>query len=392
MIADPPSSTPGRGTTIGPPGRGRHRAAAIGVLLLTLAGLLRALARWSHDPLYAYANSYDQTRYSACFDLYPDRPASIPPRQNSPEAPYARFRFVATGEPMCYGSSELAFQGIVAAVWRVAEAFGAASTHSVRGLGALHLLALLALSIALSRAWLRRGDSAAAVANAALLPLVFADPGNTLYLDTFYAEWTALLAAYATIALALLWRDEPVAHGRFRWLALAAFALATSKLQHLLLPLVLAAVVAGFDGLRAGRARWRFVALCVGGVAGLGVQAIQLSRAGAMMDTIRQYNAADVVFTGLLPFADDPRALLGELEIDPACAEHVGEPAWRLPDLPDRACPGLEDFGRGRELMTLLRHPAIAAGLAAHGVFGLDPWLARNIGHVEGETFGRIPV
>ena len=39
----------------------------------------------------------------------------------------------------------------------------------------------------------------------------------------------------------------------------------------------------------------------------------------------------------------------------------------------------------------LLRHPDIAARLARQGVFELDPWLAQNIGHVEGAQFGKIP-
>src|SRR5262249_28112896 len=38
-----------------------------------------------------------------------------------------------------------------------------------------------------------------------------------------------------------------------------------------------------------------------------------------------------------------------------------------------------------------LRHPAIAAKLAARGVPALDPWIADNIGHVEGGQFQKLP-
>src|SRR4029079_12636935 len=68
-----------------------------------------------------------------------------------------------------------------------------------------------------------------------------------------------------------------------------------------------------------------------------------------------------------------------------------GNRAWQLPDLPDRTCRGLDDFSRGKELGVLLRHPAIAARLAAQGVLELDPWLAQNIGYVEGRPFEKIP-
>ena len=364
----------------------------VGALLAVLwaIGTLRALLLCMHSPLYAYANSYDQTRYTTCFHFYPDRPADVPPQQHSPEAPYAKFRFIQTRDPMCYWSSELAFTGATALIWSVGEAMGY-TTHDVRWVAALRWLALLALSIALSRALLRRGDARAAVANAALVPLVFADPGNTLYLATFYAEWTALLAAYTLFALVLLWRDEPRSRGRFAVLALVAFALATSKIQHMLLPLGLGVVVLVLDRWRLGRTGWRGAAVIVGALLGLCLQFVQTMREGPMMDAIRQYNRADVVFTGILPFADDPRALLDELGIDPGCAIYSGKRAWELPDLPERACRGLVDFTRGRELGVLIRHPSIAAQLAASGVPALDPWVADNIGHVEGASFRKLP-
>ena len=364
----------------------------VGALLAVLwaIGTLRALLLCMHSPLYAYANSYDQTRYTTCFHFYPDRPADVPPQQHSPEAPYAKFRFIETRDPMCYWSSELAFTGATALIWSVGEAMGY-TAHDVRWVAALRWLALLALSLALSRAWLRRGDTRAAVANAALVPLVFADPGNTLYLATFYAEWTALLAAYTLFALVLLWRDEPRSRGRFAVLALVAFALATSKIQHMLLPLGLGIVVLVLDRWRLGRTGWRAAAVIVGALLGLCLQFVQTMREGPMMDTIRQYNRADVVFTGILPFADDPRALLDELGIDPGCAIYSGKRAWELPDLPEQACRGLVDFTRGRELGVLIRHPSIAAQLAASGVPALDPWVADNIGHVEGASFRKLP-
>lgn len=370
-----------------PSTRRRNRLLIAVLALLWLAGTLRAFVLWSHDPLHAYANSYDQTRYTNCFHFYPDRPAAIPPQQNSPQAPYSDYRFVATGDPMCYWSSELAFTGATALIWKLGEAFGGSELHDVRWVGALRWLALVALSIALSLAWLRRGDARAALANAVLLPLAFADPGNTFYLNTFYAEWTALLAAYALFALILLWRDAPRSGWRFALLALVAFLLATSKIQHLLLPLALAVVVLGLDRLRLGRHGWRGSALALGAFAGFCLQFVQLQRDGAMMAAIDQYNRADVVFTALAPAADDAAALLSELGIDPACAIYSAHRAWEFPDLPENVCRGLSQFSRGDELATLARHPSIALKLAVSGVLGLDPWIAKNLGQVEGGDF-----
>ncbi|HEX7768650.1 MAG TPA: hypothetical protein VF422_01335, partial [Dokdonella sp.] len=259
---------------------GAHAPASRAVLpllaLLWLAGTLRAFALWSHEPLYAYANSYDQTRYTNCFGFHPDRPASVPPQQNSPAAPYAKFRFIASGDPMCYWSSELVFTGATALAWRLGEALGSGPSHDVRLVGALRWGTLLLLSVAFSLAWWRRGEPRAAFANAVPVPLLFADPANTLYLDTFYAEWTALLAAYALVAAILLWRDAAFARWRFAVLAMAAFALAASKIQHLLLPMAIALLVLVLDRRRLGRTGWRALALVAGAAAGFWLQFVQL--------------------------------------------------------------------------------------------------------------------
>lgn len=357
---------------------------------LWLLGSLRAYALWSHEPLYAYANSYDQIRYTNCFHFYPDRAADIPPQRNSPQAPFANFRFIATGDPMCYWSSELAFTGAAALVWRVGEWFGGGEVHGVRMVGALRWLVLLGLSIGFSLAWLRRGDARAALANGALVPILFADPANTLYLDTFYAEWSALLCAYALVAAALLWRDAAYSRRRFILLALIAFALASAKIQHLLLPLALATLILVVDRVRLHRIGWRASALLCGAILGCGMQFLQLQRGGAMMDAIDQFNRADVVFTALLPFASDREALLAEMGIDPECAIYSGHHAWEFPDMPQKVCHGLSDFSRGDELMTLLKHPRLSLWIAGHGVLGLDPWIAKDLGQVEGGDFDNM--
>lgn len=373
------------------PLRSVPRGQRVAVALLLAFGLIRALTLWAHQPLYAYANSYDQVRYTACFDLYPDRPADVAPTRNSPQAPFEHYRFVATDDPMCYWSSELLFQGATAGVYALAEAFGGGPLHSVRVIGLLRLAAWIALAVALTIGFLRRGRPGAALIHAAIFAIVLADPGNTLYLNTFYAEWTALLAGYALFALLVLWRQQVRSRWRFLALAALAFALAASKIQHLLLPLALAIVLLIADRLRLRRTSWRTAAVLIGALAGLWMQFVQLQRPGQMVDSIRQYNQAHVVFTAFLPMAGDRVALLDELGLDRACEAFSGLRAWQLPDMPDRACPGLARFSRATELMTLLRHPDLAARVVWGGVRALDPWLARNIGHVEGAEFVLIP-
>lgn len=362
---------------------------ALAACLVT--GLLRAFLLMNHAPLIALANSYDEVRYTACFDLYPDRPDTIPPNRNSPEAPFAAYRFVPTDQPMCYWSSELLFQGVVVTFYRAQQALADTHSFSVRWIGALKFAALLLVWMGFSRAWVRRGEYAPALANGLLLPVLFADPANSIYLNTFYAEWAALLALYTLCGLVLLSWERPASALLRMALAAAAFALATSKIQHLALPLVCALIVLGLDFWRSRRWSWQGNAILIGALAGLAIQAVQLCRDSEAIRAIDVYNRADVTFTGLLPSASDPAAAAAELGLSPDCLRSLGTRAWQMDNYPDQSCPDLVKVTRGRELALLIHHPDIGLRLYWHGVLALDPWLAPGLGLVEGGSFQRLP-
>ncbi|MDR3389966.1 MAG: hypothetical protein P4L92_23260 [Rudaea sp.] len=364
-------------------------AVALGVCLLV--GLLRAILLVAHVPLVALANSYDEVRYTGCFDLYPDRADSVEPTSNSPQAPYAYYRFLRNDQPLCYWSSELLFQGAVVAVYRTQQGMSGIERHSVRWIGALKFAALFAVWAAFTLAWLRHGEWGPALANGVLLPILFADPANTIYLNTFYAEWTALLALYALCGLILLCFDRPAATSLRLLLAAAAFALAMSKIQHLLLPLVCGATVLGLGFCLWRRWPWQGKAILLGALAGLAVQVVQLRRDSDAIRAIDMFNRADVAFTGLLPNARDPAAAAAELGLTPACLRFLGIRAWQMDDYPGHACPGLENVTRGRELLLLLHEPGIGLRLWWHGVLALNPWLAPGLGLVEGGDFQTLP-
>jgi hypothetical protein len=363
--------------------------AALGLCLV--AGLLRVVPLLTHEPLIALANSYDEVRYTACFDLYPDRPGLSDPTQNSPEAPYSYYAFAANPAPMCYWSSELVFQGATAAIYRVQHALSGATSFSVRWIGALKFLALLLLWCAFNWAFIRRDQPWSALANGLLLPLVFADPADTIYLNTFYAEWTALLCLYALLGLILLYDACARTRYAFTLLALAAFALALSKIQHLLLPLACAVIVLLIDRLRTRAWSWRVGAMLLGALLGLAVQALQLRRDSPAIEAINHYNRADVTFTGLLPHARDPAATARALGLAPECLRFVGKSAWQIGPWPDSECPQLANVTRSRELATLAREPDLFVRLWWHGLTSLDPWLAPGLGAVEGGDFTPLP-
>lgn len=356
-----------------------------------LGGLLRAVTLIAHDPLIALANSYDEVRYTACFDLYPDRPADIPPTDNSPGAPFSRYRFVKSDQPMCYWSSDLLLQGLAVAIYRTQQAVAGMESYSVRWVGALKLAALFVVWLTFSLVWLRRREHWSALANGLLLPFLFADPANAIYLNTFYAEWSALLGTYTLCGLIVLELDQPGTALRRTLLVLAAFALATSKIQHLLLPLACALIVLGLGYWQTRRWSWQGKAVLFGALAGLAVQTMQLQRDSDAIRAIDMFNRADVTFTGLLPNARDPAAAAAELGLAPQCLRYLGTRAWEMADYPGHACPSLDQITRRRELALLAQQPDMAVRLWWHGVLALDPWLAPGLGLVEGGDFQTLP-
>jgi hypothetical protein len=356
-----------------------------------LGGLLRVILLIAHIPLIALANSYDEVRYTACFNLYPERAHAVPPSQNSPEAPFARYAFRSDDNPMCYWSSELLFQGAVVAIYRAQQAFADMSAYSVRWIGTLKFAALFGVWFGFTIAWWRRREWGPALANGLLLPLLFADPANTIYLNTFYAEWTALFALYTLSGLVLLYHDRPATRWAQALLAGAAFALATSKIQHLLLPSIFAVLVLGLGFVHARRWPWQGNAVLLGALAGLALQVVQLQRDSDAIRAIDMFNRADVTFTGLLPNARDPAVAARELGLAPDCLRFIGTRAWQMDDYPAHACPQLANVTRGRELLLLLHEPDMAVRMGWHGVLGLDTWLAPGLGLVEGGDFQKLP-
>ena len=356
-----------------------------------LAGLLRVLPLLLHNPLIALANSYDEVRYSACFDLYPDRPAEINPTQNSPSAPYSRYSFREAGQPICYWSTEWLFQASATGIYKLQSALTGQTDFSVRWLGALKFIACFVVWTLFCVAWWRRGPPALALANGLVFPLLLADPANTVYLNTFYAEFTAVMTLYIVVNVILLYHEKPRSKRAMALLALAAFALAMSKIQHLLLPLMCAATVLIFDYVRTRRSSWRANALFAGAIVGLLVQVTQLHRDNAAMRDIDMFNRSDVAFTGLLPNASDPEQNAEMLGIDRSCIRYSGLRAWQLPDYPPHVCPSIANITRGKELNALLHDPVMAMRLFGSGVAALNPWLAPGLGTVERGNFETLP-
>ncbi len=223
------------------------------------------------------------------------------------------------------------------------------NTFSMRWLGVFKFAVCVLVWLFFTIEWWRRGPPALVFANGLLFPLLLCDPANTIYLSTFYAEFTAVVTLYLIASAILVYHEQPKSTHAMVLLALAAFALGMSKIQHLLLPMICAATVLIFDYVKTHRSSWRAISLFVGAIAALLVQVMQLHRDNAAMRDIDMFNHADVAFTGLLPNASDAEKTADLLGLDRACIQYSGLRAWQMPGYPPQVCPDhRECFARTR--------------------------------------------
>ena len=356
----------------------RSRAVArLAALALLALGAWRIAVIVAASPMLGYANQFDMGRTSACFGLWPDMPE--PARYEAhPQAPIAHYLRAEPRPAECYRSSELAF---VAAALAIAPREGPIDLRIVGAVkGALLILAAVGLDAALKRrpAW--------ALANAVVFAVVLADPMVTLWANTLYTEFGALLGAYASIGLlpALIVRDPERSQSPPRW-ALLGFAvglavLGLSRQQHLLLPAVLAAPVL-ISSWRPARG----IAL------GLTLWVLALAIAQAMIArpaTITAANNADVVLGAILPASRDQVRTATRLGLPEPCLQSSGA-SWyeTMGESLAATCPEALAMPRHALAALAFAEPATIARALLRGLPQLQDWRLGYLGSVEDRDF-----
>ncbi|HEY7904506.1 MAG TPA: hypothetical protein VIH36_13695 [Casimicrobiaceae bacterium] len=356
----------------------RARAVArLATLLLIVLGAWRIAVIVGATPMLGYANQYDTGRTSACFGIWPDLPE--PARYEAhPRAPIAEYVPGETRPAECYPSSELAF---VAVALTVAARNG---PIDLRLVGAVKGAVLVLLAVALDAALKRR--PAWALAHATVFALVLADPMITLWLNTLYTEFGALLGAYASIALLPVLVAREAQSARPSRTALIGFALGLavlgmSRQQHLLLPAVLALPIV----LSLWRpARGAALALAIEVCAIVLVQATWIPRPA----TIAAANDADVVLGAILPASRDPARTAARLGLPTRCLQSSGA-SWyeTMGESLQQTCPEALVLPRRALAALAFTEPATIVRAIVRGLPQLQDWQLGYLGTVEGRDF-----
>lgn len=354
----------------------RSRAVArLAALLLLALGVWRIAVVVAASPMLGYANQFDMGRTSACFGLWPDLPE--PARYEAhPQAPIARYVRGEQRPAECYRSTELAF---VAAALAIAPRDGPVHLRLVGAVkGAVLILVALGLDAALKRrpAW--------ALANAAVFAFVLADPMTTLWLNTLYTEFGALLGAYASIGLlpALVVREPQSAPPRWTLFGFVCSltVLGMSRQQHLLLPAVLALPVLV--------SLWRTARGIALGLA-LGVLAIALAQATIVRPTtITAANNVDVVLGAILPASRDQARTAARLKLPERCLQSSGA-SWyeTMGESLAATCPEALAMPRRALAAVAFAEPSTIVRAVLRGLPQLQDWRLGYLGSVEDRDF-----
>lgn len=367
------------------------------VVWLVLAGAL-FLAGWNrinsfieHDPLLAYANSYDMVRLQSCLHVWPVGQKDMV-KPEFPAWPREFMNVNSTLGKYCYFSSQLLFAGPALVVGLLDEGHGL----SIREFGRVNALVLGAgVLLVMGLLW-RARHPAAAAAVALFYWQILGDPANTLYLNTLYTEFSALF--FAVLACAAFYRllAAPAAwHGTAVLWCVALAGLGFSKQQHAVLPLLVAGVLLLFGCL----ARQRVVAgvALAGLLASLWAPVFWFGNAledSALFQSIRRMNNHNLYVGAVLPYARDPATAATYFGLSPGCAALAGKSRLQL-EVEGRAeeerwCDGVELLSRRQLVGYTLRDPGWLFAATAAGLEKLRPWVIPNMGHVEKERYGRV--
>ena len=379
----------------------KHEPRRTLLLVLTLAllalVLYRGVAMLLSEPLLALANNYDMIRVQACIKTYPVRAEGVPPWAGSADAPIERYRFRHDVGAPCFRSTEVLFARLARPLFKAESLRSADGTFSIRWLGAVKFAVFFMAAVGFTIAWWRRGQTGAALTNAAVAAVVLTDPAVTLYLNGFYAEYSTVLFGYASVAGAalLIGRERPASLAALVLLGLSVLAFVATKIQHIGLGLVLAATMAlpAVFGIKANRRV--LLAVAVGGLAGLLFQVANLRKSDN--DIMRLANKTSTVLTTLLLQSDDPYRTAERIGIPRRCGEYAGL-NWYLPPVRENPanhpCREVADASYLRMLALAVTEPQVFGRFVGRSLLHIRPWIPStyrgepHLGVVEGMQRG----
>ncbi|ODS90834.1 MAG: hypothetical protein ABS45_14370 [Comamonas sp. SCN 65-56] len=369
----------------------RYKTAAklLACIILAVA-TLRAVTFWAADPMLAYANNYDQIRTLRVFGLNPkDSPKAL--YEMTPERPYRYFVQSDTWHAPIYPSSDLLFKAIQFGTMAAFRASDGTMDIKIATVPAL-LGWLLGIWLIFRRMTAR---PLAALGFAGWVLLV-ADPINLLFLNTWYAEFSAFAMATLFVGVAWLWLFQLVSlRGALVWGAVCLAFLSLNRNQYMFLLLAVALLVGSAMVVSrprkkpslASAAKWvLIVAACLLPI--LAYNAAAKKRIYIETAT----NRTNTVFSMLLPASKNPTKMLEHMGLPPqGCLQFSGKNLYTKPEGEFMAhCPKILKLSLVGVAKAVVQEPATLVTIIRNIAQHHNGFLQHHIGHIEEADYAFI--
>ena len=362
----------------------RYKTAAnLLACLVLIAATLRAFTFWAADPMLAYANNYDQIRTLKVFGLHPkDSPKAL--YERTPEHPWRYFIEADIRHKATHPSSDRIFKSIQFSTM--------AAFRADDGVMDIKIAAVPVLLGWLVGVWLIFRKLIArplAALGFAVWILVVADPINLLFLNTWYAEFSAFAVTTLFVGIAWLWLFQRVSLRKaLIWGAVCLALISFNRNQYMFLLLAVALLVGA--ALLLSRQRGKLSAASVAKWVLVAVACLLPVLAYNAAAKKRMYletatNRIDTVFVALLPASKDPSRMLERLGLPPECMRFMGESLYTRP-IPEfeTHCPESMRL----PLLRIAKAVALEPGPLVTIIWNIAQhhrgFLQRHIGHIEG--------
>lgn len=363
------------------------------ILFLFFIALVRGCSLLFNEPLIGLANNFDMVRVQGCIRAYPARTDGAIPWAQSPQGPLLRYRFDKNIDPGCYFSTESWLAKIYKPVLKKQGKLSSDGTFSIRSYGAFKLFLLLSSGLIISFLMFRQGLLFPSLVNAALFATALTDPGVTVYLNGFYAEFSAVLFSYLSVALAfLIICKKNGSRLDYLFLASCMVLICLTKIQHFAFSLVLLVVVSvsmamlRFERKSAGQLL--FVMLFAA-ILGAGIQVRHMQ--GNATSDIRKANITNTVLQAVLGSSAAPETTARLLGLPSRCVQHAGK-TWFSPGvIESHPCPEVFDVSRVEIAMLFFKDPLTMVNALIRGVENARPWIPAYLGVVEGASHASLP-
>jgi hypothetical protein len=351
--------------------------AAIALLAL---GMLRMLIFVSNEPIFAYANQYDQARVSDCINRWPVIDGRIV-SDASPHAPNQFFERKNLGGQQCQRNTTSLLTAILFSITDTSFFNKSVGVIDIRALGMFCAVCVCGVGILWHGSL--EGNGKAQLAHSFAFLFILADPMTLLFFNTLYTETVAVIASYA--AAYLLVRDPKGTSWPLAILFVTTFiCLAFSRTANMVVPVCFSSAWAWKNRDISAARRWVPLGFAI------------LLATGSLWSTKDQgavtfANRTNAIMQALAPNASDPISFLRRLNLPIRCDVLVGS-SWYLTAGADPAvvCPELQNVSIIRLAIEAISQPRTLAMTMYRGLLRFGAPRLTYLGEVGGESFKRV--